>query len=440
MDECPLCCAGIWLLLVLTAGVYRAYTKALEEKEKLALDEEEKEIKAHSVEKARLAGKVVVIMEYGLTALLVWWPLSKRITDELPETGMAQTVRLALVMVVLGVLLLVLTMCFSGEMPSLASVKDPDKMFNRWKGVGRIICSLCYPLGFSAKSLAGCFLRLRGVSPDELEEDTVSEQEIMSMVNEGHERGVLKAGEAEMITNIFEFDDTDVRDIMTHRQSIVGFSADTTLRECVHRISMESNSRFPVYEEDLDNIIGILHLKDVLAVYEEEKMRSKTLGELSSLLREPAFIPGTTKINVLLRRMQKTKQHMAIVVDEYGQTDGLVTMEDILEEIVGNILDEHDDEEETIREVRKNIWICDGLTPLEELKEEIPLPEDPDIEAETLNGLMIRLLDRIPEIGEKPRVSYGGYLFEALGVDGKMIRRVRISPQSPQTLEKSEGA
>ena len=173
---------------------------------------------------------------------------------------------------------------------------------------------------------------------------------------------MLQESEAQMITNIFEFTDKDAKDIMTHRSSIVGIEANTTLRDAVDFMLSEKNSRYPVYIDNIDHIIGIIHLKDACRVLEGGKNDNRPIKQIKDLIREARFIPETRNIDTLFRSMQSLKTHMVIVIDEYGQTTGLVAMEDILEEIVGNILDEYDEDETYIQEKGEDRYEIDGLT------------------------------------------------------------------------------
>ena len=166
------------------------------------------------------------------------------------------------------------------------------------------------------------------------------EEEIISMVNEGHEQGVLHETEAEMITNIFEFGDKEAKDIMTNRSNIVVIDKSTSLADALDYMLKESKSRFPVYDENIDHIVGILHFRDAFRAHRTEGNMNLPVGEIDGLLQKVMFVPETKNIADLFRTMQKTKTQMVIVVDEYGQALGLLAMEDILEEIVGNILDE----------------------------------------------------------------------------------------------------
>ena len=241
--------------------------------------------------------------------------------------------------------------------------------------------------------------------------DNVTEEEIMSMVNEGHEQGVLEASEAEMITNIFELDDKEAGDIMTHRTNLV----------------------------DIDNIIGILHMKDAMIFAENAKRNKLPVGKIPGLLREAHFIPETKNLDSLFREMQSQKIHMEVVVDEYGQTSGIVTMEDILEEIVGNILDEYDAEEEYISALEDG-FVLNGMTPLEEVEEALGITfEEEDMDSyDTLNGFLVSRLGHIPKNDEHSDVVYGGYQFHILSMENKTIRSVKATrvPVEKQTEEK----
>ena len=178
-------------------------------------------------------------------------------------------------------------------------------------------------------------------------ESAVTEEEIISIVDEAHEQGVIEENEAEMIQNIISFNDIKAGDIMTHRTGVVAFDQERFLKDVIDEMLEEGNSRYPVYEDDMDNIRGLIHYKDALKFMTQNSWaRFKPLRELPGLIRKADFVPETGSISNIFRTMQVKQAHMAVVVDEYGQTAGVITMEDILEEIVGNILDEYDEEEQ----------------------------------------------------------------------------------------------
>ena len=256
-----------------------------------------------------------------------------------------------------------------------------------------------------------------------------AEEEIIDMINEGHEQGLIQASEAEMISNIFELGEKEAQDIMTNRSSIDALDGEMLFADAVNYILEGKNSRYPVYEENIDHIIGILHLKDAMRYHARNDNVNCPLKELTDLLREPVFIPQTRNINELFKQMQAEKQQMVIVIDEYGQTVGLVAMEDILEEIVGNILDEYDEEEEYIEEKGEDEYVIDGITPLEELEERFGISfEENDFE--TLNGFLISRMDKIPEEDEQFETDVGGYHFQILSVENKVIKSVLVTKLS----------
>jgi putative hemolysin len=275
-------------------------------------------------------------------------------------------------------------------------------------------------------------LRLFGVRPYDLEEN-VTEEEIISIVNEGHEQGLFEAEEAEMISNIIEFNEKTASDIMTHRKKIVAISCELTIEEALRFMLDENYSRFPLYDGDIDNIVGLLHLKDVMLYYLDPKLR---LQPLTKVARDPYFVPDTKSIDVLFHDMQSRKIHMAIAIDEYGQTAGIVAMEDILEEIVGDIQDEYDEEEEHFTRLEDNSYLILGEASLEDLEDELEIIfEEEDMNNyDTLNGLLISLLDHIPDENEKAVIRYCGHEYELMEVHNRMIESVRVRKLSEEEL------
>ena len=261
----------------------------------------------------------------------------------------------------------------------------------------------------------------------DFDDDTdVTEEEIKSMVSEGQEQGVLQDSEADMITNIFEFSDKEVRDIMTHRNDICGIEGTMSLEDAISFMLQGNNSRFPVFLDNIDHIIGIVHIRDAVQKDSESGNEKKEIRQIKGLMRQPMYVPETRNIESLFHSMQSTKTQIAIVIDEYGQTAGLVSMEDILEEIVGNIMDEYDEDESFITPSgRPGEFVALGRTPIETVEKRfgIDLHED---EFETLNGLLISKMDRIPEEDEKYDVTIDGYNFSILEVQNHMITSVGV--------------
>ncbi|MBP5152684.1 MAG: HlyC/CorC family transporter [Lachnospiraceae bacterium] len=206
---------------------------------------------------------------------------------------------------------------------------------------------------------------LERIRPRELK----PEDEIISVVNEVHEQGVIEESEAKMINNIIDFADKEAGEIMTNRSNIVAIDKNTTLDDAINFMLENSNSRYPVFEDNLDHVMGILFLKDSMRFKARDKSENRPISEIKGLIRKALFIPETMNINDLFKTMQSKKTQLAIVVDEYGQTAGLIAMEDILEEIVGNIMDEYDVEEKHIKKNGRDSYLIDGLTPLSEVEE-----------------------------------------------------------------------
>lgn len=259
--------------------------------------------------------------------------------------------------------------------------------------------------------------------------EDLTEQEIMSMVNEGHENGVLQESEAEMINNIFTLDQKEAKDIMTHRKQIMALDGTCSLQEVLTEIRDMGYSRYPVYLDDVDNIIGIIHIKDILNQMLDQTNMEQQLTKINDLIRPASFIPETRNIDVLFKNMQSQKIHMVIVVDEYGQTSGLVTMEDILEEIVGNIFDEHDAEEEQIVEEADGSYVIDGMTDFDDVCELLEIHGEELEDFDTLSGFLISRINKIPVNGEHYQVSAYGYRFDVLLVEHRVIRTVRVTKE-----------
>ena len=276
------------------------------------------------------------------------------------------------------------------------------------------------------ESIVKDFRKKKNIKLNNVSEDDVIEEEIISMVKEGHEQGVLMDSEAEMIHNIFEYADKEAKDIMTHRKNIVAIDGDMSFYDMVAYVDDTGKSRFPVYEGDIDNIIGVLLIKDAFLYCQKNEIFRTSIKDIPGLIREVDFITETIKINNLFKKMQSDKSQICVVIDEYGQTSGLVAMEDILEEIVGEIEDEHDEEEQIFLEEVDGSYTFDGLTELPDVLEVVDLPIEEDA-FETLNGYLISLLEKVPNDDECETIERHGYLFEIIKIENRIIREVRIT-------------
>ena len=329
--------------------------------------------------------------------------------------------------------LLYIIVTFGVSIPRKVTSRNPERWFRAFVTPIYFYVRLTAPLTALISATAGGILRLFGIKGAGRKAD-VTEEKILSMVSVGHEQGILEANEAEMISNIFEFGDKEAKDIMVNRNNMVGIESTMTLQEAAAFIVDAHNSRFPVYDDTIDHIIGILHLKDIMRMQMNSKMKNRPIGKIRGLLREPRFITEKRKIDDLFRVMRAEKIQMVIVVDEYGQTAGLVALEDILEEIVGNIEDEYDEEASYIVRHDVDSYVIQGKMPLEELEDQLKISFDEE-PFDTVNGFVISRLEHIPEEGEDFEFEYEGYMFRILEVKDRMIQSVLAVPKKETETE-----
>jgi putative hemolysin len=343
---------------------------------------------------------------------------------------------LGVVSVVLITLLLsYISLVFGELVPKRIAMKKPYQVirYTLWLLVlvGTLLKPFVYFLTFSTNLI----LRMIGINPAE-HERTVTEEEIRMMINVGRETGTIHETEKEMIENIFELNDTQVSEIMTHRTDLVSLSCDATYKETLDVAVQEKFTRIPVYRDNIDNIIGILHIKDLLTYSHDERLED---FNVEKIIREPLFVPETKTIDEAFREMQTSHAQFAVVIDEYGGTAGIITIEDLLEEIVGNMQDEYDEEEEEIIRQDENTLVVEGRTSLDEIAEalNIRIPDDHDYD--TIAGMFIDLLGRIPEEEEQPEVQYENLTMKVLEMSDKRIGKIRIavSPSLESELDEN---
>lgn len=324
-----------------------------------------------------------------------------------------------------GALVIVLLMLSLGVLiPKRIGAKNAEKWAFSLVNIIYFMMIIFTPVTFLISLITTGILKVFGVDLTD-SNDNVTEEDIVSMVNEGHEQGVLLESEAAMINNIVEFGDKSAKDIMTHRKNLVAVNGEWTLNQTIRFILNENKSRFPVYLGDIDNIVGVLHLKDAAIAHEKPHLKTRKIKDIPNLFRETLYIPETKNINVLFKAMQSEKIHMVVVLDEYGQTAGIVAMEDILEEIVGNILDEYDEDDNNIVRQADGSYIVKGMTPIDELEDILDIDFHED-EYDTLNGFLISKLDHIPSDDERTEVSDGCVKFKILSVENKIISLVHV--------------
>ncbi len=259
-------------------------------------------------------------------------------------------------------------------------------------------------------------------SEEEEEESNEYEEEIKNMVEKGLLEGVIEEDEQELINNVFEFGDKEAQDVMRFRKKIVAIDAAVSLEEGLRFMLEQPYSRYPLYEGDIDNIIGIVYLKDVTKAFYEKK--EVTLAELA---RPAVFVHETMDISDLFKKMQRKKTHMAVVIDEYGQTEGIVAMEDMTEVLMGNIYDEYDVvEKEVIKLGSEDAYLVQGITRLDDLEDFLGI-EFPEEDVDTINGFILSRLHSLPKDDDSIDITYEGYSFKAVDIHDKMIRQIKVS-------------
>lgn len=305
-----------------------------------------------------------------------------------------------------------------GELvPKRVAQKYPEKWAFAASGLVRGFGIIAKPFVRFLTFSTNAVLRLFRIDPDDNDKE-VTEEEIRMMVDVGSESGNIEEGEKEMIEKVFEFNDKEVSEIMTHRKKIVSLPIDASYEEVMRVAKNEKFTRIPIYRDTIDDIEGILHIKDLLGVSEEK-------FSLSSLMRTPLVVHETKKISSLFNEMKTCGMQMAVVLDEYGGTMGICTIEDMLEELVGNITDEFDEEEQEVIRLSNGDYIVAGDMTLSDLEGVLDMELD-DEEYDTIAGLVIQLLDRVPEEREKPVVTYKNLSIKVLHVQERWISRVLI--------------
>ena len=305
--------------------------------------------------------------------------------------------------ILITIILSYFSLVFGELVPKRLAMRNSEKMAFGTIGIIRAISIITAPFVKLLTASTNGVSKLFGISGTD--EETVTEEEIRMMVDVGEEKGSIKEEEKELINNVFEFNDKVVSEIMIHRKDIYAIDINSDIDNILKELDEYKYSRIPVYEENIDNIVGMLFIKDLLAnVNKKEKVK------IAKIIREPYFVSENKPIDELFRDLQKNKHQLAIVLDEYGGTAGLVTMEDIIEELVGNIFDEYDEEEKEFEKIDDNTFLISGSVSIHDLRKILGV-EIPEGEYDTLSGYLIELLGRIPSDDEKPvietkRVTY----------------------------------
>lgn len=308
---------------------------------------------------------------------------------------------------------------FSEIIPKKIALFKSDKP--RFMIMAYTLSFFVYPIYFFIQIINRIILKFFGLNTDSFEEK-VSEEEIKALVETASEKGVFNDIEKDMINSIFSFDDITAKDIMVSRKDTYKIDIDEPFEKYIDEILESYYSRIPVYKEDIDDIIGILNVKDL--TLEARKVGFENV-DIEKLLQTPYFVPEMKNIDELFKEMQKLRNHMAILVDEYGGFSGIVTIEDMIEQIMGDINDEFDDEEISIQKISENVYAIDGTTEIREINKELNLNLENE-NYDTVSALIIEKLGYIPEEGEKPTVTIDNLLFKVELVSDNRIEKLKL--------------
>ena len=325
------------------------------------------------------------------------------------------------------IVLTIIVLIFGEVTPKSLAKEMPEKVATAVSPFLVLLMALMTPLTWlftQWKKLLGHFVHSG-------EADTITEGELMTMVSEAENDGELTDRESELIRSAIEFDDVEVEEILTPRVDVVAVEDDIPLEELAQTFAESGYSRLPVYHGTIDNIIGVVHEKDFYIA------RLKKATKIDDLVVPTLYTTGSTQISQLLRTLREQHHHLAVVVDEYGGTEGIITLEDILEELVGEIWDEHDEVTEDFRKQSDGSWLVSGSASVDDLFEELDLPEDEDIDSNTVNGLVQEKTCHLPKVGD--RFTLGEYDGVVTRTAKRRVTEVRLTPAAPaEDAEKDE--
>ncbi len=318
---------------------------------------------------------------------------------------------------------------FLGEVgPKTLAKQQPERFALAASPFMRVMMSLLRPVDWLFSLWRKLLSRMIKADPEEPQ----IEEELMTMIDEAQTEGDLEEEEGELLRSAIEFNDQDASDIMTPRVDVTAVEDTASVEEVAEIFRSTFFSRIPVYHEDLDHVVGILHEKDFY------KMTHDGCTEITRIMKEPVFAPATLPISSLLKQFRASKTHQIILLDEFGGTDGIVTLEDVLEELVGEIYDEHDEVHEEIVKQEDGSWLIQGSTQLPEMLEMLGIEaEENAYDADTVGGWVGEMIQRVPEVGDRFEVS--GYRFEVTEMDGFRVTLVRAEkmPETEKAAEES---
>lgn len=351
--------------------------------------------------------------------------ISKAFNLSADNTKIINTVAVVLVTLILSYF----TLIFGELVPKRIAMKHKEKLANSVCGIISFLAAVLKPIIWFLTISTNAVLRLVGIDPHEKEEP-VSEEDIVLMLDAGADEGSLDHDDIEYIKNVFKLDKMTAEDVMTPRKSVISISYDASDKEILEIIEVESYSRIPVYEDNPDKIIGILHACDYLLKRNEKNF------DLKSILHTPVFVPETVSLDVLFKDMQTDHNHLAVVVNEYGETSGIVTMEDILEEIVGEIWDERDEEIDEFKKIGDNTYKVLCTASLEDFREFFKLEDEEELDVSTVNGWITEITGIIPEVNYS--FDYKNLTVTITKADQFMTHEIKVVVHPNEALKNEE--
>ena len=351
--------------------------------------------------------------------------ISKAFNLSADNTKIINTVAVVLVTLILSYF----TLIFGELVPKRIAMKHKEKLANSVCGIISFLAAVLKPIIWFLTISTNAVLRLVGIDPHEKEEP-VSEEDIVLMLDAGADEGSLDHDDIEYIKNVFKLDKMTAEDVMTPRKSVISISYDASDKEILEIIEEESYSRIPVYEDNPDKIIGILHACDYLLKRNEKNF------DLNSILHTPVFVPETVSLDVLFKDMQTDHNHLAVVVNEYGETSGIVTMEDILEEIVGEIWDERDEEIDEFKKIGDNTYKVLCTASLEDFREYFKLEDEEELDVSTVNGWITEITGIIPEVNYS--FDYKNLTVTITKADQFMTHEIKVVVHPNEALKNEE--
>lgn len=342
----------------------------------------------------------------------------------------------AVALVLITLLLSYVTLVFGELVPKRIAMHSPEKISLAVAPVIRVLFQIQKPFVAVLSFSTNLVLKLIGIDPADKPEQ-VTEEEIRMMVDVGNEEGTIEQTEKDMIDNIFEFDDITAEDVMTHRTEIAAVENTCSVMDVVKLAISEGYSRIPVYKKDIDDIIGIVYAKDMLRFINSHGNENRSI---EPFIRQVLFVPESNRCTELFKTFKDKKIQMAVVVDEYGGTSGIVTMEDLLEAIVGNMQDEYDNEEEEFYQISDTLYTLDGSMSIEDVEKVLAVDIGNEDDYDTLGGLITDILDRIPGEDEQPVVRVSNVEFTVLKVEDRRIAKIKAEILPEEQSENRESS